>query len=341
MSNAQTLDAQLLRLVDTKKKWDLFNDQYLQSLEPSQETDQCLVRKGFPRADPTDSDPQAYSVDRLDLGTMDVGRTTHMQMIAIAYHSAMLDEWSGPSTRINSEFDRNRAVRSLYSLCAPLAGTTNAQLSCEGWFSGLTYDTLRGIDDHRVLVPREKLAPWKASGDVKIESETEEWARTFSPLQHFRWIVPDSQVHTWDVALDRNTVYTMGWYQYYLQRMSAHETATTDYATATRRNEVLKKQLVNLSERFLQKNSSMREEFRITQLEQTREDINRQNVGQRTINKFVRSLEKLYNDFTHISLPAVRRGQPKSRQLVQSGGGRGGSNQGSTFGSTNRGQTVL
>ena len=67
MSNAQTLDAQLLRLVDTKKKWDLFNDQYLQPLEPSQETDQCLVRKGFPRADPTDSDPQAYSVDRLDL----------------------------------------------------------------------------------------------------------------------------------------------------------------------------------------------------------------------------------------------------------------------------------
>lgn len=69
---------------------------------------------------------------------------------------------------------------------------------------------------------------------------------------------------TWNLALDRNTVYTLGWYQYYLQRMATHETAISQYATAVRRNETLRNKLALLADQFLKKICRCETSFKLT-----------------------------------------------------------------------------
>ena len=311
--NNQTLDSQLLRLIDTQRKWNLFKEQFLNPLQPRIETDDCLVRKGFPKKDATDNDKLAYSSDRLELSLLDVGRTTHLQMIALAYHSAMLDEWSGPSTRINADFDRQHARRTLYSLCVPLKHNTN--LGCGNWFSAVTFDTFRGIEQKRIYVSQSQLATWTTNDEDSIPG-SDTWNRVFVPLQYYRWIIPDSKVSTWNLALDRNTVYTLGWYQYYLQRMSTHETAISQYATAVRRNETLRNKLALLADQFIKKNMSMRNEFQVDSVSRNRDDRNRTETNDRKVDRFVRALEKLYNDFTKSTTPVVRRAARARNQSV-------------------------
>lgn len=308
--NNQTLDTQLLRLIDTQKKWNLFKEQFLNPLEPRVETDDCLIREGFPKKDATDDNKRAYSSDRLDLALLDVGRTAHLQMIALAYHSAMLDEWSGPSTRINADFDRQHARRTLYSLCIPLK--PNAKLGCGNWFSAVTFDAFRGIEQRRVYVSRSQLATW-ATNDEDSVPGTETWNRVFVPLQYYRWIIPDSKMSTWNLALDRNTVYTLGWYQYYLQRMATHETAISQYATAVRRNETLRNKLALLADQFLKKNMSMRNEFQVDSGSRNR---NERDANDKKVDKFVRALEKLYSDFTRSTAPVVRRASARNQSVL-------------------------
>lgn len=313
----KTLDTQLIQLIDNRKKWDLFNEKFLKPLVPKIDNKTCLVRNGFPREDETDSKANAFSCDRLDLSMLDVGRIQHLLMIAFAYHASMIDGESGSPTRMNAEFDRDFVKRTLYSLCKPL-GESNP--GCDDWFSGITFDSVRGIRESRVYVAREQLASWKVNED-EIETNTSRWFELFVPLQYYRWLVPNSVVSSWNFALDRNTVYTLNWYQYYLQRMSTYETAITQYATVVKRNEILRNKLESLSNNFIQQNASLRNEFRleIVNRNNQQQNENTDNVLNKQISRFTRSLEKLYNDFTLSTIPIARRSyaiasrKPKSR----------------------------
>lgn len=153
---AKDLDSRLINIINTPGRWDAFHREIIEPLlrEPIEQTksnsfadsiydtyDQCPAkRNGFPMADPTDTDGRAFSVDRVDPLTLDVGRRHHLTCIALLYHmdaQRRLQAYYGDtrykenSSPLWHEFDESARERNFFSMTRPIGNRSPVERSTD------------------------------------------------------------------------------------------------------------------------------------------------------------------------------------------------------------------
>lgn len=290
----QTLDESLNKSIGNEAKWINFRNDLLLPLMRTNGR-----REKFPAGfDESDTEPTAYTFDRIYPASTNIGRRSHLEYLATMFHNEMIHARDSDSATIAKDFNRTYNDETFYSMVRPVGkwdetANGSSKILVELWRNGVTFPFTHNISADKIeTIDGGNLYKWtltNESGTINSNNDRERWQKIFAPLTFYQWMPPNSALNTWTFSIDPNIAHTLNWYQFYLNRIAVFKETTTRYATELQRQQDLTRKKNNLTIEFAKKNQDIKRSLRI-----------RAPPKSRTANydRFVAALDKLYEDFT-------------------------------------------